>query len=476
MSLLANVHADREEFDEAIALLEALAKRFPNRLTVLEPLATCCVSDFRFDEGRPALQRLIELEGDEHKRSEHREKLLESYLVFGEFDEALQLVEGWIEKQPENDDLLFNEGIILLRAGRKPEASATFEEWLDRKPHDPERRKRFCDTVKFTQEYERAVKRIREWLDADPANATLTQYLIDVLIWADRADEALEVARKFEGTYAESITRRIWLGRCQSARGETDKALEEFDALLGERLIETDQRAEAWKQIVHTLANADRLDEALTRCDEWLKTAESLGDLKLRIKALHWKREVLQTAGRDREGAEVMEALLAYVPGIALVLDIPGYNAGLFNDLGYVWADVGMNLEQATQLVRLALAAEPWNAAFIDSLGWAYYKAGDFDNAHKYLVRATRLRDGQDPVVYDHLADAASRLGDPKTAGQHWRKVLSLIETSLNEHETPKPERRRLANLAEAVRAKLAALERSEAPALAPTAAEQHKE
>ena len=169
--------------------------------------------------------------------------------------------------------------------------------------------------------------------------------------------------------------------------------------------------------------------------------------------------------------AEVMEALLPYVPGLAALLDIRGYDEGLCNDLGYVWVDSGLNLARAGELIRLAVAADPWNAAYLDSLGWAYYKAGDFGSARKYLARAARLRDGQDPVVYDHLADAAFRLDDREVAREYWTKAATLLETALSEREQT-----RLTDQLAAVRAKLAALERSETPAVAPTAAEQHRD
>lgn len=468
--LLANVHAMRGEFDEAIDLLQNLAERFPNRLMVLEPLALCCVYDFRFEEGRPVLRRLIELEEDEDQRSEYREKLRDSFLIFGEFDEALRLVEGWVKAEPENDRLLLHKVIVLIYADRNEEASALLEECLARNPNDLDWQDRYYRSARATQQYERVLKRIREWLDAEPSSAVYTEWLIDVLIWADRADEALEVARKFEGTYVESVNRRIWLGRCHAAKGEVVKALAEFDALLSERLTEGSQRREIWKQIAITLLAAERFDEALQRCDQWLEQTEDL-DPAFRAVALHWKRRALQAAGRDRESADVMEALLEYVPAIAVLLEEPDYNEGLFNDLGYVWVDAGMNLERATELIRRAVAADPWNAAFIDSLGWTYYKAGDFSNARKYLARAARLRDGQDPVVYDHLADTAYRLGDRDAAARYWNQAISLVEA-----ETLDQGRARLADVAAAVRAKLAALERSEEPVLAPTAAEQNKE
>lgn len=467
--LQANVHAQREEFDAAISRLQELVRRFPNRRSVLEPLALYSVYDFRFEEGRPALGRLIELEEDPAARNDYRETLRDSFVVLGEFEEALRLVEQWIQKEPNDDTLLLHKAIVLLHAERSDEAFAVLEAWLDRDPGDTERRERFYRAASLARQYEPTLARIRQWLEDDPASATLTEWLIDVLIWADRPDEALEVARQFEGTYSESIARRIWLGRCHAARGDVDQALAEFDALLGERVIDEVQRREVWNHIAETLLSAACIDRALERCEQWLKEAEGLSPV-FRPLALHWKRRVLQTAGRDRESAEVMEALLEYLPVLTMVLDDPDYNVGLFNDLGYVWVDLGMNLERATVMIRRAVAADPWSAAFIDSLGWAYYKAGDFSNAHKYLSRAARLREGQDAVIYDHLGDAAYRLRDQAAARRHWQKALGLLEAESSEREGV-----RLAELIAAVRAKLAALERSQRPPLAPTASEQHK-
>ncbi|MBU0616204.1 MAG: tetratricopeptide repeat protein, partial [Planctomycetes bacterium] len=468
--LLANVHARQGELDQAISLLSALARRFPNRLMVLEPLAEYCLNDFRFEEGRPALQRVIELEEDDARRAAHQEKLRDSFLIFGEYDQTLRMVERWIENEPDNEWLLLHKAIILIYAERMEEAFAALEEWLKLNPTDPERRERFCRMGSATEQHEQVVARIREWLEGDESNVRVTGWLVDALLAADRADEAFAIAREFEGAYAESFERRIWLGRCHAAKGEIAEALAEFDALLDERFMRDSQRRDVWEQIALTLLSAERFDELLSCCAEWLEQSENLSPA-FRPIALHWKRRALQLAGRDPESAEVMEALLAYVPAIADVLDEPGYNWGLFNDLGYVWVDLGMNLDRAGELIRLAVATEPWNAAYLDSLGWAYYKGGDFSNARKYLARAAQLRDGQDPVVYDHLADAAYRLDDREAAREYWNKAVSLLQTELSEREQA-----RLTDLLAAVRVKLTALERSEIPAVAPTAAEQHKD
>ncbi len=113
------------------------------------------------------------------------------------------------------------------------------------------------------------------------------------------------------------------------------------------------------------------------------------------------------------------------------------------------------------------MALDPLNAAYLDSLGWAYYKAADFAGARKYLARVVRLRLGQDAVIYDHLADAEYRLGDRETARQHWQKALELLAAGAAQQASAQQ-----AELTATIRAKLDALERSERPAVAPTAAE----
>ena len=73
-------------------------------------------------------------------------------------------------------------------------------------------------------------------------------------------------------------------------------------------------------------------------------------------------------------------------------------------------------------MIREAVSDEPLRAAYLDSLGWAYYKTGDLERACEYLRRAARLREGQDGVIFDHLGDAVFRTGDRDAARRTGRK------------------------------------------------------
>ena len=81
------------------------------------------------------------------------------------------------------------------------------------------------------------------------------------------------------------------------------------------------------------------------------------------------------------------------------------------------------NLPQAESLIRQAVAAEPANLSFLDSLGWVLYKRGKFREAKPNLERAAADVAETDPVVLDHLGDVLYRLGDRDAASKQWEQA-----------------------------------------------------
>lgn len=131
------------------------------------------------------------------------------------------------------------------------------------------------------------------------------------------------------------------------------------------------------------------------------------------------------------KAAEQLKKLLEAKP------DDPTYN----NDLGYIWADHNMHLDEAEKLIRKALDEDRKqrkkipnltpeedrdNAAYLDSLGWVLYKKKNFKEAKDWLIKATQEREGQHVEILDHLGDAHLALGEKDQAIAVWQKALKV--------------------------------------------------
>jgi len=105
------------------------------------------------------------------------------------------------------------------------------------------------------------------------------------------------------------------------------------------------------------------------------------------------------------------------------VLDANPRNASTLNYYGYMLADRGIRLDEATALIKRALADDPNNAAFQDSLGWAYFKQNKLDDAEG-LLRQAATRESHDPTILSHLGDVYAKMGKDNLAEAQWQKSL----------------------------------------------------
>jgi len=104
-------------------------------------------------------------------------------------------------------------------------------------------------------------------------------------------------------------------------------------------------------------------------------------------------------------------------------------SARSYNYLGYIYADKNMKIDEGLILVQKALEIEPDNGAYLDSLGWIYYRKGDYVSALKNLLLAEEKLDEAgtpDSVVYDHLGDTYFKIDNKSKAVYYWEKAVKL--------------------------------------------------
>jgi len=259
--------------------------------------------------------------------------------------------------------------------------------------------------------------------------------------------ESEKVCREFLGLEGDesiqrlkpAVLRRLILNMAK--QGGMTKALDTLD-----KLIKADP--DNWLNLdlkARVLREAGKLEEAIKvyedviariKADKRLKKAEQeefVDDYRYALSGLYID------LGQVDKAADELKALLAKDP------NNPTYN----NDLGYIWADHDMNLEESEKLIRKAIEADrklrrkanPGQArdrdtsAYLDSLGWVLYKQKKYKEARSYLLDAVKDPEGQHIEIYDHLGDVHLALGEKAEAIAAWKEGLKVVGSTKREQE-----------------------------------------
>jgi tetratricopeptide (TPR) repeat protein len=195
--------------------------------------------------------------------------------------------------------------------------------------------------------------------------------------------------------------------------------LKQYDRAIS--TLEEARRRFPVPQITYSLAialsTAKRYSEALPIFEAALQDAKSN------------EEELLDGSFYFNYGATAEQAGLVEKAATLLKKSIeldPSKSAQAYNYLGFMWVDRNMNLDEAGAMIKKALEIEPENGAYLDSLGWFYFKKGDYTRAITELLHAADLINPPDPVVYEHIGDAYRSLGDSPQALTFWQKALTL--------------------------------------------------
>jgi len=112
------------------------------------------------------------------------------------------------------------------------------------------------------------------------------------------------------------------------------------------------------------------------------------------------------------------------------VLAVNPKNAPVLNYYGYMLGDLGIRLDEAEALVQQALKEDPYNGAYLDSLGWIYFKENKFSASETTLRKAVE-RERHDATIHSHLGDLYAKMGRSELAAAEWEKSLAEWRRSL---------------------------------------------
>lgn len=205
-------------------------------------------------------------------------------------------------------------------------------------------------------------------------------------------------------------------------------------------------RRDAEMQRALNLADSDATDEAVAQLENLLeqdktemRTYLALGGVYAQSKNFAEAAKVYDAAIELIKTPERKDWPLFYQAGIAherlkewdkaepnfkKALELYPNQPQVLNYLGYSWVDMGINLEEALDMIRKAVELRPQDGYIVDSLGWAYYKLGRIDEAVAELEKAVKLRP-EDPTINDHLGDAYWRAGRQLEATFQWSHAIA---------------------------------------------------
>lgn len=234
------------------------------------------------------------------------------------------------------------------------------------------------------------------------------------LVWASsleqsgRVEDALDLLREVERgapLYAAARGQMAWAYR---RLGEDERAL----AVASEALAARPSRDLAI-QLADLMTSLGRDGEAEVIYSRILAEDARRGETDWRL--LFARGALRERVGRWPEGEADLRAALEIEPD----------NASLLNQLGYSLVDRGQKLDEAMALISRAANLDPRSGLILDSLGWAYYRLGDYDRAVFHLERAAELEPA-DPVINEHLGDAYWQVGRYREARFQWQRAMDL--------------------------------------------------
>lgn len=383
----------------------------------------------------------------------------ENFQALGAPDSALVQLEGLREVEPDNLNTLNLLADYYVRLQRTEEAKAVLRDALYRNARDPESLINLSGIFIDEAKWDSAGTLLGNFI-SDPIISPDQKLMIAQFMYARQQDDPRNIQLEIETArildlYTENAPQYgpafTLAGQFFSIIGENEKAIEKLEQ--ANYLVPQDDIA--WRQRLQLLLNAKRYNDAIEVGIEadmqvpedafiqfFIGTAYMLNENTRQ--AVVWLEQAARAPAR-RPFKSIIYGTLGdaqsqlenyedadRVYELAIRYDQNNHNA--MNNYAYNLSVRNVNLERAKELALRAIELDAENAAYLDTVGWVYFKLGDYDRARRF-IKASIDTGAASGEVLEHLGDVYEALGDIDEAKKWWKQALDLdaTRTHLNE-------------------------------------------
>jgi pentatricopeptide repeat protein len=403
-------------------------------------------------EAIPLYKKLLQLTGD---NLSVKRQLGASLVDTGDFDEAVAILEAVVEADPQDKDSLVLLGRAQLGARQTAKAIESFKSALEANPKSFEAEfylgtayEQSGDSAEAVKIFARLLEQTRslsgEYSEEQKANrAVFQQHLASSYQDLGEHEKAISIYEEMVKAETEPNPRLVFLLiNAYRVNRQLEKAL----ALGKQHFDKNSSETPIALVYARTLADAGKANQGVEILQKLIQADPSNLDLYVNLSQIYLQAKRYMDAEKILRRAQTLQSLkepdgerlkfqLAAVyerqkefdRAESLFMEVIKSNpdnASALNYIGYMLADRGVRLEEAVEYVEKALALEPNNGAYLDSLGWAFFKLNDLPQAEKYLLKAVSIVKN-DPTIHEHLGDLYYKTGDYDKAQEFWTKSVS---------------------------------------------------
>jgi tetratricopeptide (TPR) repeat protein len=416
LGMLAYAYSQTRDFDKATATYEKGLAQDPDNTELRRAYADALFNNGKNAAARVELQKILKSDPDD---AASYMRLAQIDRQEGRFDDARQELDKAQALKPDDPEIPFEQALLedtvgndekalqilqgLVKQSERPEGQYT--------PAEANNRALFLERLGLVyrgqEKYALALGTFKQILALGKSQGPRAEFLIAETLHMDRQpDKALAEAEAAIRAYPQDRPLKILRATLLGESGRVDEAVEQLQALLTKDRPDR----EIYISIAQVYSQAKRYGDAEQAVRKSLDMTPNADDQEY---ALYVLGSIYERQKRYDLAEETFKKVLSVNP----------LNSSAANYLGYMLADRGVRLEESVNYIKKALELEPNNGAYLDSLGWAYFKMNRYDLAEPHLEKAARLIQN-DPTIREHLGNLYLRMGKPAMAQEEWERAL----------------------------------------------------